>query len=72
MVLVLVGNIKAQQSSGRINAAFGRLAAKPSPERKVYQNLEIKGRKQYSALERILQEAAKICRRIEPDCRIRL
>ena len=49
MVLVLVGNIKAQQISGRINAAFGRLAAKPSPERKVYQNLEIKGRKQYSA-----------------------
>ena len=41
MVLVLVGNIKAQQISGRINAAFGRLAAKPSPERKVYQNLEI-------------------------------
>ena len=49
MVLVLVGNIKAQQISGRINAAFGRLAAKPAPERKVYQNLEIKGRKQYSA-----------------------
>ena len=24
---------------------FGRLAAKPAPERKVYQNLEIKGRK---------------------------
>lgn len=23
-------------------------------------------------MERILQEAAKICRRIEPDCRIRL
>ena len=43
MVLVLVGNIKAQQISGRINAAFGRLAAKPAPERKVYQNLEIKG-----------------------------
>ena len=34
---------------GRINAACGRLAAKPAPERKVYQNLEIKGRKQYSA-----------------------
>ena len=49
MVLVLVGNIKAQQISGRINATFGRLAAKPAPERKAYQNLEIKGRKQYSA-----------------------
>ena len=33
MVLVLVGNIKAKQISGRINAAFGRLAAKPAPER---------------------------------------
>lgn len=49
MVLVLVGNIKAQQITGRINASFGRLPKKPMPERKAYPELEIKGRTQYTA-----------------------
>ncbi|NDW13487.1 insulinase family protein [Bacteroides sp. 214] len=49
MVLILVGNVKAQEVSGRINASFGRLAAKPTPERKTYPDLEIKGRVQHSA-----------------------
>lgn len=49
MVLVLVGNIKAQQISGRINASFGRLPKKSLPERKVYPDFEIKGRTQHSA-----------------------
>lgn len=49
MVLVLVGKVNAQQISGRINAAFGRLPQKATPERKVYPDLAIKGRTQYNA-----------------------
>lgn len=49
MVLVLVGKVNAQQISGRINAAFGRLPKKATPERKVYPDLEIKGRTQHNA-----------------------
>ena len=49
MVLVLVGNINAQQISGRINASFGRIPKKPMTERKVYPDLEIKGRTQYTS-----------------------
>ena len=49
MVLILVGNVKAQQITGRINAAFGRLPKKDIPERKTYPDLNIKGRTQYSA-----------------------
>lgn len=49
MVLVLVGNINAQKISGHINAAFGRLPKKSTPERKQYPNLDIKGRTQYNA-----------------------
>ena len=49
MVLILVGNVYAKQISGRINATFGRLPAKATPERKTYPDLEIKGRKQYNA-----------------------
>ena len=49
MVLILVGNVNAKQISGRINATFGRLPAKATPERKTYPDLEIKGRKQYNA-----------------------
>ncbi|KAA5430297.1 insulinase family protein, partial [Bacteroides cellulosilyticus] len=48
-VLILVGNVNAKQISGRINATFGRLPAKATPERKTYPDLEIKGRKQYNA-----------------------
>ena len=48
MVLVLVGNIKAQQVVSRINASFGRLTAKPMPERIQYPDLDIKGRKEYT------------------------
>lgn len=49
MVLVLVGKVNAQQISGRINAAFGRLPQKITPERKIYPDLAIKGRTQYNA-----------------------
>lgn len=49
MVLILVGNVNAQQISSRIAASFGRLKAKATPERTVYPNLEIKGRVQHSA-----------------------
>ena len=49
MVLILVGNVNAQQISGRINAAFGRLPKKSTPERKQYSELDIKGRTQYNA-----------------------
>ncbi|MDR1115472.1 MAG: insulinase family protein [Tannerella sp.] len=48
MALVLVGNIKAEEISGRISATFGRLAAKDTPERKTYPDLDISGRKQYT------------------------
>lgn len=49
MVLILVGNIKAQQILGRINASFGRLPQKATPARKTYPDLNIKGRTQYTA-----------------------
>lgn len=49
MVLILVGNINAQQIAGRINAAFGRLPQREVPSRKTYPELEIKGRTQYTA-----------------------
>ena len=49
MVLILVGNVNAQQISGRIGATFGRLPQRPTPERKTYPDLDIKGRKQYTA-----------------------
>lgn len=48
MVLILVGNVDAQKISGRIASTFGRIPQKATPERKVYSDLEIKGRKQYS------------------------
>ena len=49
MVLILVGNVNAQQISGRINAAFGRLQNHELPARKEYPDLNIKGRTQYTA-----------------------
>ncbi|MDL2303720.1 insulinase family protein [Bacteroides sp. OttesenSCG-928-D19] len=49
MVLILVGNVKTEQISSRIAATFGKLPAKATPERKVYPDLEIKGRTQHSA-----------------------
>lgn len=49
MVLILVGNVNAQQVSGRIAATFGRLPKRPTPERKTYPDLDIKGRTQYTA-----------------------
>lgn len=42
MVLILVGNVNAKQISGRINATFGRLPAKATPERKTYPTLKLK------------------------------
>ena len=49
MVLVLAGNIKADQISRRIAATFGRLPAKPLPQRTEYPQTDIKGRTQYTA-----------------------
>lgn len=49
MVLVLVGNIKAQQIVGRINGSFGRLQSRPTPARKEYPDLNIQGRTQFNA-----------------------
>lgn len=49
MVLILVGNVNANQISARIAASFGRLQKRATPERKTYPDLEIKGRKQYTA-----------------------
>lgn len=49
MVLILVGNVNAQQISGRIAATFGRLPKRPTPARKTYPDLDIKGRTQYTA-----------------------
>ena len=49
MVLILVGNVNAQQIAGRIAGTFGRLQSKPAPQRKTYPDLDIKGRTQYTA-----------------------
>ena len=49
MVLVLVGNINAQQVARYVAGSFGRLQAKPLPQRKTYPDLRIEGRKQYTA-----------------------
>ena len=49
MVLVLVGNINAQQVARYVAGSFGRLQAKPLPQRKTYPDLHIEGRKQYTA-----------------------
>lgn len=49
MVLILVGNVKAQQVVGRINAAFGRLPQKATPQRRTYPERQIEGRTQYTA-----------------------
>ena len=49
MVLILVGNINANQISGRIASTFGRLPQRATPERKTYPDLGIKGRTQYTA-----------------------
>ena len=49
MALILVGNVNAQQISGRIAATFGRLPKRPTPERITYPDLDIKGRTQYTA-----------------------
>lgn len=49
MVLVLVGNIRERQVRGIIQDKFGRLPAKSSPERVVYPDWEVKGKKTVSA-----------------------
>lgn len=49
MVLVLSGNVKANQVKGLINNTFGRLEARAIPEKKVFQEIAFKGRKQVSA-----------------------
>lgn len=44
MALILVGNVDTKKIMGRIAAAFGKLHSKATPERKVYPDLDIKGR----------------------------
>ncbi|MCC8186262.1 MAG: insulinase family protein [Bacteroides sp.] len=48
MVLILVGNVDAQQVSRQISATFGRLEAGELPEHVNYGATPIKGRKTYS------------------------
>lgn len=48
MALILVGNVDTKKIMGRISVAFGKLQPKAVPERKVYPDLEIKGRTQYN------------------------
>ena len=48
MALIIVGNVKAEEIGGRINASFGRLPARNTPERKNHPDLAFKGRKQYT------------------------
>ncbi len=48
MALILVGNVDTKKIMGRIAAAFGKLHSKATPERKVYPDLDIKGRVQYN------------------------
>ena len=49
MVLILVGNVKMREVTGLVNNLFGRLPAKPSPERVNYPEADFKGRVEYSA-----------------------
>lgn len=48
MVLILVGNVDAQQVSRMISATFGRLESTPLPERTDHPATQIKGRKTYT------------------------
>lgn len=49
MALILVGNVETRKIMGRIAAAFGKLQPKATPERKVYQDVPIVGRTQYTS-----------------------
>ena len=49
MALIIVGNVKADQITGRIASTFGRLPKAPAPEKTQYQVNDIKGRQQHSA-----------------------
>lgn len=48
MALILVGNVNTQKIMGRIAAAFGKLRPQTIPERKIYPEVPIQGRTQYS------------------------
>lgn len=48
MALILVGKVETRKIMGRIAAAFGKLQAKATPQRKEYQDVIIKGRNQYT------------------------
>lgn len=48
MALILVGKVETRKIMGRIAAAFGKLQPKATPERKVYQDVVIDGRNQYT------------------------
>ena len=49
MVLILVGNVNAQQIARNIAGTFGRLPNRPLPERKTWPDLNIQGRTQHTA-----------------------
>ena len=48
MALILVGNVETQRIMSRIARTFGKLQPRPTPERKTYPDLEIKGRIQHN------------------------
>ena len=48
MALILAGNVDTRKVMNKINATFGRIPRNPLPERAVWPNLEIKGRKAYT------------------------
>jgi predicted Zn-dependent peptidase len=48
MVLILAGNVNAQQISGKIAATFGRLEDRPLPEQESRPDNAIKGKQQYT------------------------
>ena len=48
MALIIVGNVNAKAILRPINATFGKLAAKPSPEHGTWEDKAISGRKQFT------------------------
>ena len=48
MALILVGNIKTNEILSIIREKFGRLENRPTPERKIYPETPVKGRKEVS------------------------
>ena len=49
MALIIVGNVKTNEIYPIIREKFGRLENRPVPEKKVYPEVPVKGRKEFSA-----------------------